>query len=283
MKLRDDRITKKDLEEYTDKYSDFSFEMKVLNCFPDTFKVNHGGTYEDPVSGKFREFDIRAKYSFNRPHTHNIYMAVEAKNIQENFPLLISCVPRLKEEAYHHLIISKYKVGQFSGFPEHGKVSVVRPDNNKFYRSNDFVGKSLDQIGRRDHHDKELVGNDSDIYSKWSQAVNSSFELAETAYYESYDHQSKVFISFVMPIVVIPDNTLWIAKYDHEGNRIGEIKQNEECQYYIGNKFELGDKISGKEIVLTHLHIMTFSRFNKFVNEVENYSDSIFPQSEIHF
>lgn len=145
------------------------------------------------------------------------------------------------------------------------------------------MGKSLDQIGRKDQKGKELVGNDSDIYSKWSQAVNSSFELAETAYYESYDHQGKVFISFVMPIVVIPDNTLWIAKYDHEGNRVGVIKQKEECQYYICNKFELGDKISSEEIILTHLHIMTFSKFNKFVNGIVGYHDIIFPQSEIHF
>lgn len=283
MKLRDDKITKEDLEEYTDKYSDFSFEMKVLNCFPDTFRVNHGGTYEDPISGKFREFDIRAKYSFDTPHTHNIYMAVEAKNIQENFPLLISCVPRLKEEAYHHLIISKYKVGQFSELPEYGKISVIRSSINVLYKLGEYVGKSLDQIGRKDHHDRELVGNDSDIYSKWSQAVNSSFELAETAFYESYDNQKRVFISFIIPIVVIPDNTLWIANYDNEGNRVGEIAQGEECQYYIGNKFELGDKLLSKEIVLTHFHIMTFSRFIKFLDGIEEYHDTIFPQSEIHF
>jgi hypothetical protein len=283
MKLKDKKITQKDLEEYSDKYSDFSFEMKVLNCFPDTYMVNHGGTYEDPISGKFREFDIRAKYSFNTPHTHNIYMAVEAKNIQDNFPLLISCVPRLKEEAYHDLVISKFKGAHYTSYIEYGKINTVRPSKNDFYKTGEFVGKSLDQIGRKEHGENELIGNDSDIYSKWSQAVNSSFELADTAFYESLDNQRKIFISFILPIVVIPDNTLWIARYDHEGNRLGEIEKNEECQYYICNKFVIGDKISSEEIILTHLHIMTFSKFEQFVNGIENYHDVIFPQSGIHF
>lgn len=283
MKLKEEKINKEDLKEYTENYSDFSFEMKVLNCFPDSFKVNHGGTYEDPVSGKFREFDIRAEYLFKRAFPHGIYMAVEAKNIKSNFPLLISCVPRKEMEAYHDIIVSKYKEDQVPGFPKYGLIKTIRHTNNRLYPINKFVGKSLDQIGRRDTGSFELINNDSDIYSKWSQAVNSSFELAEQAFFKSMINRISLFISFIMPIVVIPDKMLWIAKYDKEGNRIGEITQKDEFQYYIGNKFVLGDKISNEEFVLTHLHIMTFSKFKKFVNKIDRHIDTIFPESERYF
>lgn len=280
MKLNDKRISKDDLIEYTDNYSDFSFEMKVLNCFPDSYRVNHGGTYEDPISGKFREFDIRAVHSFDNQFSKSIYMAVEAKNLKESFPLLVSCVPRKKEEAYHDLIVSEFRGHTGVGYTSYGHIQHVKHTKNRLYNVGKFVGKSLDQVGRRDTRENELVGNDSDIYSKWSQAINSSFELADTAYYKSYDNLRRSFISFIMPIVVIPDKTLWVAKYDNEGNRVEEITQEDECQYFVGNKFELGDKISSAEIILSHLHIMTFSRFNKFINDIDTQIDIIFPKTE---
>lgn len=283
MKLKEEKITKDDLIEYTDNYSDFSFEMKVLNCLPDSFKINHGGTYEDPVSGKYREFDIRAEYSKKKGFTKSIYMAIEVKNTKENFPLLVSCIPRKQEEAFHHLIVSKHRGHEYVGLSSHGRTHTVRHSLNKLYDVGNYIGKSLDQVGRKDARDKELIGNDSDIYSKWSQAVNSSNEIAEKAFFKSSNHDNNVFVSFIMPIVVIPDKTLWIAKYDKDGNRKGDIIQVEECQYFIGNKIELGDKVSNHDFTLTHLHIMTYSKFKKFVNEIDGHIDTIFPESERYF
>jgi hypothetical protein len=60
-KLKPDPITLTDLEEYLVEYSDFSFEMSVLQALEQAhFSCDHSGSYTDPVSGKIRQFDIRA-------------------------------------------------------------------------------------------------------------------------------------------------------------------------------------------------------------------------------
>ena len=59
--LKSDQITRVDIEEYLADYADFSFELRVLKELTDLkIKCQHGGTYEDPITKKSREFDIRA-------------------------------------------------------------------------------------------------------------------------------------------------------------------------------------------------------------------------------
>ena len=60
-KLKDDPIQDSDLKEYLNSYSDFSFELSVLKMLRENdVSCEHGGLYEDPVTGKYREFDIRS-------------------------------------------------------------------------------------------------------------------------------------------------------------------------------------------------------------------------------
>ena len=59
--LSPDPITESDVKRYLNNYSDFSFELQVLKKFVDLgFKCSHSGTYEDPVTSKSRQYDIRA-------------------------------------------------------------------------------------------------------------------------------------------------------------------------------------------------------------------------------
>ncbi|MEX2411838.1 MAG: hypothetical protein WD607_10820 [Candidatus Paceibacterota bacterium] len=105
-KLNNKNIEKSDIEEYAKNVSDFSFEMQVFNLVKNLgFYCEHDGTYEDPITSKPREFDIRAEYE---DHRVKFFLAIEAKNLKENFPLVISCVPRQKDESYHEVIISHY-------------------------------------------------------------------------------------------------------------------------------------------------------------------------------
>lgn len=60
-KLFSTTITKDDIEEYLNHYADFSFELRVLKEFVDLrLSCSHSGTYDDPITGKSHEFDIRA-------------------------------------------------------------------------------------------------------------------------------------------------------------------------------------------------------------------------------
>jgi hypothetical protein len=78
-KLKTDPIKADDLIAYLDDYSDFSFEIQVLNALiASEFTCEHGGTYDDPVTNKPREFDIRATRNFEK---HLLRLAVECKNL----------------------------------------------------------------------------------------------------------------------------------------------------------------------------------------------------------
>jgi hypothetical protein len=60
-KLKTDEILPEDLVEYLNSYSDFSFELAVLKMLRTSdIDCEHGGYYEDPITKKSREFDIRA-------------------------------------------------------------------------------------------------------------------------------------------------------------------------------------------------------------------------------
>lgn len=101
VKLLDQRIEKDDIEEYLNSYSDFSFEVKVLKNFISLgFDCEHSGTYEDPITKKTREFDIRAWkiFNINENTTFRLGIAVECKNIRKNFPLVVHCMPRTESE-----------------------------------------------------------------------------------------------------------------------------------------------------------------------------------------
>ena len=91
-KLKNEPIVKSDMLEYLTSYSDFSFELTVLKMLRELeLECEHGGHYEDPVTNKSREFDIRAIKTIEQ---YRVRLAIECKNIRENFPILISCVPR---------------------------------------------------------------------------------------------------------------------------------------------------------------------------------------------
>ena len=98
-RLRTEAVVEQDLQEYLNGYSDFSFEIRALKMLRDhRIDCEHGGYYEDPVTGKPRQFDIRARVK-NAADKRVLRMAVECKNLRENFPLLVSCVPRQADEA----------------------------------------------------------------------------------------------------------------------------------------------------------------------------------------
>lgn len=113
-----------DLREYLGNHSDFSFEIRVLNSLVKCgFACEHGGTYDDPVTQKPRQFDIRATQCFGNRF---VRLAVECKNIRDASPLLVSCVPRAPEDAFHEIVAS-CRPWQVSARGAHDAVFVRTP------------------------------------------------------------------------------------------------------------------------------------------------------------
>lgn len=74
-KLQESQIGAADMLEYLSGYSDFSFELQTLRLVRGHgLDCEHGGLYEDPITKKMREFDIRA---FARAGVYSVRIAIE--------------------------------------------------------------------------------------------------------------------------------------------------------------------------------------------------------------
>ncbi len=263
-KLSPNPITQSDIKKYLSSYSDFSFELRVLKKFVDMgFKCSHGGTYEDPVTGKSREYDIRAliQTGFIRVH-----LSIECKNLRENFPLVVHCLERKDNESYNELIHTfqpkapTQQVGPISlplpsTFMEISQS--IRIQQFSLYPEKQFVAKSADQVGKRQDNG-DITSTDGEVFDKISQAINSSRDLISEAHYLDTDIYP-TYLTLVCPVLVIPDSSLWQVKYSDDGEQIGEPKQINHVSYYIGKEWTVGDKLHSLNYTISHLEIVTYS------------------------
>lgn len=107
-KLRTDPIQVSDLRAFIAAESDFSFELEIYRLLKDLdLACSHGGSYDDPITDKPREFDLRAELT-----SEGIYgqyrvrfcLPIECKNVREYYPILALCVPRSKKDAYNEFM-----------------------------------------------------------------------------------------------------------------------------------------------------------------------------------
>jgi hypothetical protein len=278
VKLKPDPIQKSDLIEYLDSYSDFSFELSVLKMLrANGLECEHGGLYEDPVTGKSREFDIRAIKTI---HNYRVRLAVECKNIRENFPVLISCIPRHKYESYHQIaLLSEPNTSGLFTIPNQFRVRAkILSIRGKYsiYKPHEVVGKSTVQVGITS--EKVISANDNNLHDKWSQCLSSTTDLVLRTYWDGDKEEGSFYFSLVIPIVVIPNDRLWIVKYDDDGNRVSEPNQTDRCSCFIdkyygmGTKlsatkyYGMGTKLSATRIRISHMEIMTIDGLKFFAN-----------------
>ncbi|MEH0168516.1 hypothetical protein [Roseateles microcysteis] len=255
-----------ELLEYLNSVSDFSFELSVLKMLR-TLGVDceHGGHYEDPVTGKSREFDIRAEKTIDR---RRVRMAVECKNIRENFPILISCVPRHAQEAYHQIVFTSREKPSDSlyvpGLDKPRASSHSLRGAWTLYPEGQPVGKSTAQVGRAG--DGTITCNDSELYEKWGQCLSSMVELVENAYWDgSDDDYGTHFMSAAFPFVVVPNGRLWMVTYDADGNRTSEPTPAIRVSCFIDRLYEMRSKVAKAYVRLSHLDVVTVDGLRAFV------------------
>ena len=272
-KLKPQRILAEDLSEYLASYSDFSFELSVLKMLREFgIDCEHGGLYDDPATKKTREFDIRALRTWGR---FNLRMAIECKNVRENFPLLISGVPRHVSESYHDVVLLRNPELQDSLLdddgtsisipylgPERSRATVVRvAGEDSIYKPGDFLGKSTVQVGRLG--DGSLSANDSELYEKWGQCLSSADALVARSYWDGKDIKERFALSAVVPLIVVPDGRLWMVAYNDDGNRTSEPTQTNRCSMFAGKFYKMD--IMGPNYQISHIEIVTWSGLATFV------------------
>lgn len=243
-KLRDQLIGADDLQAFVDSKADFAFEMRVLRQFEKLgYSCEHGGTYRDPVTGKTRQFDIRARRA--DAEAARLGITAECKNVGGNFPLLVHAVPRKPSEAFHELIVVDHR-----RLSDHTIDHVMGVDSR--YRPEVPVGKRLDQVGRTPSGD--LVGNDQDVFEKVSQSINTTVDLIESAGRDG----SSPRLYAIVPLLVVPDEHLWQVDYSSAGEQQGPPRMVDNATVFLDKKWPFstlsGDSLSYR---LSHYEIAT--------------------------
>lgn len=255
-KLRKDPIILDDIQEYLQTADDFQLEIEVFRaCLGANLSAELGGSYHDPVTGLNRQFDVRAFY---QKDSRFLRLAVECKNLRENFPLLVSRIPRRSGENRSHVLLSAHG----SGGPRFA-LHEMRDGN---FPKSEYVGKSTTQLGRR-QSDGMFHDEDSEVYEKWAQAVASSHDLVSLAGtdYKRSQPSNNWAATTIQPILVLADKTLWVADYTEAGVLTGDPRQVDECSVYLNTKIVVPITDFPLAYPVSHLLIFTKSGFFEFL------------------
>jgi hypothetical protein len=279
VRLQNSPVDSSDLIEYLNTSSDFAFELRCLEQLVKLeFQCQHGGSYTDPVTKKPRQFDIRA----HRKNGHlNLRCAIECKNLTKEFPLLILCVPRAKDESFHELVYAydptQNSRPQWVDTPASRAncrtVRVEHPSSN--YAVGESVGKSSAQVGRA-FPDKSIISNDAEVFDKWSQALASADDLADQAAQDGEEHKSS-FLSLILPILVVPDRTLWMSDYSANGTRMCDPVMVDRCSFFVGRRYNAGSLMKQISLTISHLEFVTLSGLKSLTEDILNQENSWFP------
>lgn len=85
--------------------------------------------------------------------------------------------------------------------------------------------------------------------------------------------------SIVLPVLIIPNSTLWVMDYNLNGEAIGDISEVDSCDFYFGNKISIKD-IFSFGYTFSHLTIFTETGFENYINNLstdKKIFDNIFP------
>ena len=265
--LKHDKIEKPDLDKFLKEYFDFSFEISVLKLLKvKNLECEHGGLYDDHITGKSRQFDIRAMKTID---DCRVRLSIECKNIKEYFPVLISCMPRRDTESFHNIatVGEPCNNGSFSVPALKSRVQVLRLEGkDSIYKPKDPVGKSINQVGKAKSSD-EIIAHDKELYDIWSQCLSSAHDLVDRTYWDQNYGDASYMHSTIFPIVVIPNERLWIVEFDFDGNIETEPEQVSRCSFFINRNYKMGTNATWENFKISHMEIMTCDGLKSFIEE----------------
>jgi hypothetical protein len=211
----------------------------------------HGLVGSLSTQSSVRQFEA----ALNPQKHQNISLAVECKNLHPKSPLVITGRKRVQEETFH-TFIHHHENG--IGFPSVEGKMVKTNFQSMIYPQGEFVGKSYLRLksGKLTMDQNQQT----DIYDRWSHAVASSRELAENALWFARSRQISDCNSFIMPVVAVPDESLWMAEYDSSGKLSKEPVATNEVRYFIAAPFCKGiGNFMSPWFILTNIHFVTMT------------------------
>lgn len=256
-------ITAADISEYLLTQDDFALELAMYHkALELKLLASHGGTYEDSVTKKHRQFDLRI---VGQRGNKRIALAAECKNLKTSYPLLVSRIPRSREESFHQYIYSRAPAaGNFMPpQPTDDAFVLTIRDDNKLYPHGELVGKSTVQIGRTEKG--ELRIGDGETYEKWAQALASATDLIADSLLHHKISTNRGFITATFPVLVVADKTLWAVDYYEDGSQKSPPHLTDAVTLFTAREYAVGHRT---KVVVSHLHIYTRTGMTKYLEEL---------------
>lgn len=252
--------------------SDFAHEMRVGQVYTTILKGHnsanaseprmerplHSGCYRDYATNKMRQFDYQCEIigDFDSPNQKKVFLAVECKNIPETCPLVIFCVRRTEPTYYTYVESNRAN-------------SVVRRvDMPNWIYNEPFVGKKCARIKWRDDgFTIDSQAGEKEVFERYAQALSSAFDLARRSCSFARATHKEVISSLILPLIVLPDRSLWRVDHDGAGSIVGEPVLVEQCSYFVDWRFNAGElaHLNQNDFAFTHVQFLTLQGFGAFV------------------
>lgn len=160
--------------------------------------------------------------------------------------------------------------------PGPDNAEIIRQEGARsLYPIGGTVGKSTTQVGRNEKG--ELRSGDREVYDKWSQALASASDLISAAIWAHEDRKVESFFTAVIPVLVVSDDSLWVADYTDAGELEADPKRVEEATIYVAH---VDGPHTGPDYTMSHLHVYTRTRVASVLAELgltRGLWDRVFP------
>jgi len=184
---------------------------------------------------------------------------------------MVSRVPRLVSEGFHHLLIQKEEPSSGGAFEiriprMQASESIPVESPKSVYKVGAPVGKSVTRVGISAAAPNEFVADDAEVFDRWSQAVASAYGLISAANSYFWKDDADLCAYWIVPVLVVPRGTLWVADYDAKGILQGIPKIADEVEIYLDHSsWQKGQTFS---YTISHLHFVTPEGLLKLVDRI---------------
>ncbi len=244
--------------------ADFLLELQVARLMDSAdFKVELSGRYDDPVSGKVREFDVRAHRTDPWRGT-TIWLSLECKNIPVHSPLLVMSSERVSGE-------EKFEKAVYDDTPTPTSMTTmynIVQVRSLFYNKIHYYGRAMVRL-QRDRGSASISTAQkpsTELHSKWEQAVSS---LAEKVILVGKGHAQISKEHHFYPCIVVPNNTLWEVRYNADGSVKDNPTKRDFVYQHIWKECAFSKRPTQQSLRLSKLHVFTVKGLNEFLVTVE--------------
>ncbi len=288
------------------KEDDFGFELRVgrvLRAFANE-RVHHAETYTDPRTDKEREFDYQCVIV---RESCRLQLAVECKNLFLDSPAVVCGQRRVASESFHDIVFAgqgylagegqrpKHQEGIVSEVIQIRSQSALYPIDDT---ANCFVGKSVFRPKPDKNRTPEAAAklplngftnpkDDKDSYDRWNQAIGSAASMALSALqYDVRNNQSGFNYSVTLPLVVVPNESLWQLEFNDNGEIEKPAIQTRHVAVFRDQSARRSKDYGTafyREVKLPYVHFMTEGGLVEWLGEVTHadatFWKSVFPET----